>query len=126
MATVNGKTPGLSNLVLKSHPWMDTEGFGVEIATTAAAMGQVMRKTAGVWAAITALPAATDVLGVVLDETKEDSTRKRILKSGDAILKESGLVYFAGATTPNKVAIHGFLENVHIQVNDAAQVIATA
>jgi hypothetical protein len=126
MPTVNGKTPGLSNLVLKSHPWMDVEGWGVEIATTAAAMGQVVVKTGGNWAAITAVPSAGAVVGVVMDETKEDPTKKRVLKYGDAILKESGLVYFTGATGANKLAVQAFLEANRIQVNEAAQVIARA
>jgi hypothetical protein len=108
---------GLSNLLKRAHPWADKDGYGIEIATTAAAMGQVMKKTAGVWAAITALPVSTDVLGVVLDATKEDSTKKRILAKGEAIVGANALVYFAGATDPNKLAINGFLETVGIQVN---------
>ena len=126
MATVNGKTPGLSNLVLMSHPWMDVQGYGVEIATTALAMGQVAKKTGSTWAAITAVPSAGDVIGVVMDETKEDSAKKRILKYGDAILKETGLVYFSGATGANKLAVQAFLEGNRIQVNEGAQVIASA
>lgn len=61
-----------------------------------------------------------------MDETKEDPAKKRILKFGDAILKESGLVYFAGATSANKLAVQAFLEGNRIQVNEAAQVIARA
>jgi len=117
MALIATDSVGLSNLVKRAHPWMDKEGYGVEIATTAAAMGQVMKKTSGVWAAITALPVATDVLGVVLDATKEDSTKKRILVKGENVLGANALVYFAGATEPNKVAVNGFLETVGFQVN---------
>ena len=124
MATTNGKTPGLSNLLLMSHPWMDTQGFGVEFATTAAVPGQIVKKTGGNWAAITAVPSAGDVIGVVLDESKEDAAKKRILKHGDAILKASGLVYFSGASGANKTATNAFLEANRIQINEQAQVIA--
>lgn len=117
MALIATDTVGLSNLLKRGHPWMNSDGYGIEIATTAAAMGQVMKKTSGVWAAITALPVSTDVLGVVLDATKEDSTKKRILVKGEAIVGANALVYFAGATDPNKVAINGFLETIGIQVN---------
>ena len=126
MATANGKVPGLSNIVLMAHPWMQSEGYGVEIATTAIANGQIVKKTGSTWAAITAVPTAGDVIGVVLDETKEDSAKKRVLKYGDTILKSGGLVYFSGATTANKLAVNDFLEANRIQVNDQATVIATA
>lgn len=124
--TLNVKVPGLSNLLLRSHDWMDTDGWGVEFATTSAAMGQVVKKTGATWAAITAVPVAGDVIGVVMDEAKEDSTKKRVLKYGDAILKAGGLVYFAGATDANKTAVNAFLEANRIQVNKQATVIATA
>ncbi len=125
MATTTGKTPGLSNLVLVAHPWMDVHGYGVEFATTAAAPGQIVKKTAGVWAAITAVPTGGDVIGIVLDESKEGSTKKRVLKHGDTILKADAILYFAGATAPNKVATNAFLEANRMQINDQATVIAT-
>lgn len=118
MAQIAQDVAGLSNLLKRAHPWMDTEGYGIEVATTAAAMGQIMKKTAGVWAAITAVPTAGDVVGVVLDATKEDSTKKRILTKGEAIVGANALVYFSGATTGNKTATNAFLEAVGIQVNE--------
>jgi len=126
MATANGKVPGLSNILLLAHPWFQSEGWGVEVATTSIANGQIVKKTDSTWAAITAVPADGDVIGVVLDETKEDSAKKRILKNGDAILKAGGLVYFSGATAANKTAVNAFLEAARIQVNEQATVIATA
>lgn len=118
MAQIAQDVAGLSNLLKRAHPWMDTEGYGIEVATTAAVQGQIMKKTAGVWAAITALPVSTDVLGVVLDALKEDATKKRILAKGEAIVGANALVYFAGATDPNKAAVNGFLNAFDIQVND--------
>ncbi len=60
MATANGKVPGLSNIVLLAHPWFQSEGWGVEVATTAIANGQIVKKTGSTWAAITAvLPLVT-------------------------------------------------------------------
>ena len=112
---------GLSNLVKRQHPWMESDGYGLEIATTAAATGQVMKKTAGVWAAITTVPLATDTIGVVLDATKEDSTKKRILlvAKGEAILSDAALVYFSGATAQNKLDTIALLESGRVQVNKA-------
>jgi len=112
-------TLGLSNLLKRVHPWMESEGYGLEIATTAAVMGQVMKKTAGTWAAITAVPLATDTIGVVLDATKEDSTKKRILIKGEAIVSDAALVYFSGATTGDKNSVNALLEAKDIQVNPA-------
>jgi hypothetical protein len=126
MAVIAEDVKGLSNLLKNAHPWMESEGYGLEVATTAAVMGQVVKKTGGNWAAITAVPSAGDVIGVVMDETKEDSAKKRILKYGDAILKETGLVYFSGATGANRLAVQAFLEGNRIQVNEGAQVIASA
>lgn len=126
MATTNGKTVGASNLLLRVHPWFDTDGWNVEFVTTAAVMGQVMKKTSGTWAAITTTPAAGDVLGVVVDETKENSGVKRVIKGGDYIVKSSGLVYFTGATTANKNATNALLEAIGIQVNETAAALNAA
>lgn len=112
-------TLGLSNLLKRAHPWMESEGYGLEIATTAAATGQVMKKTAGVWAAITAVPLATDTIGVALDVTKEDSTKKRILVKGEAVVSAAALIYFGGATSGDKVSVNALLEANDIQVNPA-------
>lgn len=118
MAQIAQEEKSLSALLKRANEWMDSDGYGIEVATTAAVMGQVMKKTAGVWAAITALPLATDVLGVVLDATKEDPAKKRILAKGKAILGANELVYFAGATAGNKTTVNGFLEASGIQVNE--------
>lgn len=118
MAVIATDTLGLSNLLKRAHPWMDSEGYGIEVATTSAVMGQVMKKTTGTWAAITTTPAGGDVLGVVLDATKEDSTKKRILTKGEAIVGANALVYFAGATSGNKTSTNALLEAINIQVNE--------
>lgn len=118
MAVIAQEAKGLSALLKRANDWMDSDGYGIEVATTAAVMGQVMKKTGGVWAAITALPIATDVLGVVLDATKEDPAKKRILAKGKAIVGANELVYFAGATAGNKTTVNGFLEVFDIQVNE--------
>lgn len=118
MAQIAQEAKSLSALLKRAHPWMDSEGYGIEVATTAAAMGQIMKKTAGTWAAITAVPTAGDVVGVVLDATNEDSTKKRILTKGYAIVGANELVYFSGATTGNKTATNAFLEAVDIQVDE--------
>lgn len=112
-------TLGLSSLVKRAHPWMESEGYGIEIVTTSAAMGQVMKKTTGTWAAITVAPSVGDEVGVVLDATKEDSTKKRVLVKGEAILADSALVYFGGATSGDKTATKAALEAKEIQVNTA-------
>jgi hypothetical protein len=119
MPVIATDTQGLSNLVKRAHPWMDSEGYGIEVATTTAALGQVMVKVGAVWSAITALPLVTDNLGVCLDATSEDSTKKRILAKGEAVVGSAALIYFAGATAPNRVAVNGFLENnKNIQVSN--------
>lgn len=118
MALIATDSVGLSNLLKRANTWMNSEGYGIEIATTSAAMGQVMKKTGATWAAITAVPSAGDVVGVVLDATKEDATKKRILTKGEAIVGANALVYFAGATGANKTATNAFLEAVDIMVNE--------
>lgn len=110
---------GLSNLLKRAHPWMESEGYGIEVATTAVATGQVMKKTTGTWAAITTTPSAGDVLGVALDVLKEDSTKKRILVKGEAVVSADALIYFSGATAGNKTATNALLEAIDIQVNSA-------
>jgi hypothetical protein len=117
MAVIAEDVKGLSNLLKNAHPWMESEGYGLEVATTAAVMGQVVKKTGGNWVAITAVPSAGDVVGVVLDATKEDATKKRVLVKGEAIVGDKALVYFTGATGANKLAVNAFLEAVDIQVN---------
>jgi hypothetical protein len=118
MAQIAQEAAGLGNLLKRAHPWMDSEGYGIEIATTAAVLGQVVKKTGSDWAAITAAPADGDVIGVVLDATKEDAAKKRILVKGEAIVGKNALVYFAGATDPDKATANAALEAVDIQVND--------
>lgn len=112
-------TLGLSNLLKRSHPWMESEGYGLEIASTAIALGQVVVKTAGVWAAITAVPLDTDIVGVALDATKENATKTRILTKGEAIVSDAALIYFAGATSGDKTSVNALLEAKDIQVNPA-------
>lgn len=123
MATSNGKTVGASNILLRVHPWFDTDGWNTEFVTTAIADGQIVKKTTGTWAAITALPVSGDVLGIVIDATKENSGVKRIIKGGDYIVKASGLLYFSGATTGNKTATNALLEALGMQVNDNASAL---
>lgn len=119
MPVIATDTKSLSALVKRAHPWMDSDGYGIEVATTAAALGQVMVKVGAVWSAITALPVVTDNLGVCLDATSEDSTKKRILAKGEAVVASNELVYFAGATAPNRATVNGFLEtNKNIQVSN--------
>jgi hypothetical protein len=96
---------------------MESEGYGLEVYTTAAVMGQIMLKTGAVWAAITAVPLSTDTIGIVLDATKEDPTKKRILVKGEAVVGANALTYFGGATNPNKLAVNALLEARDIQVN---------
>lgn len=117
MAVIATETVGLSNLLKRAHEWMDSEGYGIEVATTAVATGQIMKKTAGVWGAITVVPTGGDIIGVALDALKEDSTKKRILTKGPAVVADLALIYFGGATAPNKVSTNAFLEAVDIQVN---------
>ena len=109
----------LSSLVKRPHPWMESEGYGLVVATSTDAMGQVVINNAGTWEAITAVPLATDEIGVVLDATKEDSTKKRILVKGECILADSALVYFSGATSGNKADVNALLEAKDIQINTA-------
>lgn len=117
MALISTEGQSLSHLLKRSHPWMESDGYGVEVATTSAVMGQVMLKSGSTWAAITVVPASTDVIGVVLDATKEDSTKKRILFKGEAVVGANALTYFSGATTGNKNSVNALLEARNIQVN---------
>lgn len=112
-------TLGLSNLLKRAHPWMESDGYGLEIAGSAIAMGQVVKKTAGTWAAITAVPLATDTIGVALDPTKESATKTRILVKGEAIVSDAALIYFSGATAGDKTSVNALLEAKDIQVNPA-------
>lgn len=117
MALIATESLGLSHLLKRSHPWMESEGYGIETYTTAAVMGQVMLKTGSVWAAITAVPLSTDTIGICLDALKEDSTKKRILVKGEAVVGANALTYFGGATNPNKASVNALLEAIDIQVN---------
>lgn len=118
MAQIAQEAAGLGNLLKRAHPWMDAEGYGIEIATIAADQGQVVKKTGSTWAAITAAPTASNTIGVVLDATKEDATKKRILIKGEAIVGKNALVYFAAASDADKLATNALLEVLDIQVND--------
>lgn len=121
MPLIATDTLGLSNLVKRQHPWMESDGYGMVVAASTDAMGQVVIDNAGTWEAIAAVPISTDTLGVVLDATKEDSTKKRILlvAKGEAILSDAALVYFSGATAQNKLDTIALLEAGRIQVNKA-------
>ena len=121
MPVIATDTLGLSNLVKRQHPWMESDGYGLTVATSTDAMGQVVVNNAGTWEAITAVPLAADELGVVLDATKEDATKKRILlvAKGEAILSDAALVYFTGATAQNKLDTIALLEAGRVQVNKA-------
>lgn len=110
---------GLSNLVKRPHPWMESEGYGLVIAASTDAMGQVVINNAGTWEAIAAVPLATDEIGVVLDATKEDSTKKRILVKGECVLSDAALVYFTGATSGDIADVNALLEAKNIQINEA-------
>lgn len=117
MAQIAQDVVGLSHLVKRPHPWMDSEGYGIEIITTAVAQGQIMLKTGATWAAITAVPTAPATVGVVLDATKEDATKKRILVKGECVLADKAMTYFTNATAPQKLAVNAFLEAQDIQAN---------
>lgn len=119
MPLIATDTVGLSNLVKREHPWMESDGYGIVVTASTAVMGQVVKNTAGTWAAITNVPLATDEIGVVLDATKEDATKKRILVKGETILGAHALVYFSGATAGNIAAVNALLEAKNIQINTA-------
>lgn len=119
MPLIATDTAGLSNLVKRAHPWMESEGYGLVIATTADVMGQVVVNNAGTWEAISSVPLASAEIGIVLDATKEDATKKRILVKGEAIVASHALVYFTGATAGNIASVNALLEAKNIQVNPA-------
>lgn len=117
MAVIATDTLGLSNLLKRAHPWMESDGWGIEVVETDEDMGQVMIKESGIWAAIDEVPSTFDQIGVVLDATKEDADFKRVLFKGDAVVAKEALVYFTGATSGNKLSVDALLEAADIQVN---------
>jgi len=116
MAVIATDTKRYATLVKKEF-WPEA-GWGKEVATTALAFGTVAKFSSGSWAALTAVPAEGDKLGVVLLATAEDSAKKIVMVKGPAILGKAELVLWSGATDPNKAAVYAALEAVGIQVND--------